>query len=139
MKQQNEQLIKDLGGSACGCKQWAPVLIGDGLERLEVATWGVSIYDTINMPSKGELVGLWAWCRTKEDGKNKKTGLTKSLQEIYDSAEWVEVRNLCLKHGTSRVTFEGCTCKAKKSKPLITVPKQPHIKELFQFLIQLGL
>ena len=60
-----------------------------------------------------QLLALWEPC-----------GFTKSLQSIFDSAEW-----------------ECQICDHIKScpSPESLKPKQPHIRELFQFLLQLNL
>lgn len=106
-----------------------PILIGDVLERVSKKYNAFSSKGIADCRSYfQQLTDLWWEC-----------GFTKSLQEIFEECEWEEVRNLCMKHGTSRFTLEGCTCKAKKNKPLITVPKDQNIKALFEFLLSLDL
>lgn len=67
-----------------------------------------------------ELVDLWGKCRFE------------SLQSIFEEAEWEEDLDMCKAHAEGG-TPATCCCE------IIFVPKQPHIRELFQFLLTLGL
>jgi len=109
MKQQIEQLIDRLAGSHKG-----PVLVGDVLDLVSIA-WTEEQQEQQWL----DLVKLWFEC-----------GTTKSLQEIFGSAEWGQVEL-----GGSPV-FVGTP---EENKPLDEVPKDPAIKALFEFLLQLNI
>jgi hypothetical protein len=67
-----------------------------------------------NENERQELLRLWSHC-----------GFTKSLQSILSEAEWEEME--CHAGG-------DCACRPFRQWQ---VPKQPHIRSLFQFLLQL--
>lgn len=66
------------------------LLIGDILELMEKKTWGASVRGLIQAPNNATIIDLWTQCRTASDIENRKTGLTKSLQEIIAGTEWTE-------------------------------------------------
>lgn len=100
-----------------------PILIGDVLEKIDKADISQEVlrnaikpkvYASVSVSLRDRyLVGLWRAC-----------GLTKSLQSIFEEAEWME----------EAVWYAGAP-----TGDSIIVPKQNPIRELFQFLLQLGL
>lgn len=83
-----------------------------------------------------KIVWLWSKC-----------GFAKSLNQILSDAEWEEERacghfpcqsKVCgAKECRSQVTGGEVLCSGNKT--VFLVPKQPHIRELFNFLLQLDL
>jgi len=105
MKQQIEQLIDRLAGSHKG-----PVLVGDVLDLVSIA-WTEEQQEQQWL----DLVKLWFEC-----------GTTKSLQEIFDRAEWED----CVVYVGPVVERNGIPkC----------LPKQPEIRALFEYLLTLGI
>lgn len=93
-----------------------PILIGDVL-RLASIAWT----EDQQKDQWLQLVQLWFEC-----------GVEKSLQFIFESAEWVELETIITPKDPKKM-WDG----QKRYSKL--VPKQPAIRELFEFLIQLGL
>ena len=90
-----------------------PILIGDVLDKLPEELW-VSGNHYVG-DGVGEFIHLWRQC-----------GLTKSLQEIYEEAEW---ETKAFKDSTSGNT--NCID--------LEVPEQKPHRKLFTFLLSLNL
>ena len=94
----------------------APVMLGDVLERMDTTqitdSWNVEV-DNYEV---SKLMRLW-----------KPLGFNRSLNDIFDSAEWEEVETK-MQHG------------AFGMKPYTTKRiKDPHTRELFEYLCSLFL
>jgi len=115
MKNQTKDLINRLVDDKCpSCKGrctdcYMPILIGDIMHKIvtemETGKRGWPF---------GELIALWQHC-----------GFTRSLQEIFEEAEWGGLD--C--HFANETPCEHCP----------QLPKQGPIRNLFQFLISLEL
>lgn len=124
------------------------IMIGDILELMEKKKWGAGVRDLINIPNSATIIDLWAQCRTPSDIENRRTGLTKSLQEIIASTEWEEAE--CdephCKNGhyplgiteDGEVDWGACPkCKPLEGKALF--PKSPAVERLVGNLLSLDL
>lgn len=124
------------------------IMIGDILELMEKKKWGAGVRDLINIPNSATIIDLWAQCRTPSDIENRKTGLTKSLQEIIASTEWEEAE--CdephCKNGhyplgmteDGEIDWGACPkCKPLEGKALF--PKSPTVERLVGNLLSLDL
>lgn len=105
-----------------------PILIGDVLEKMQFIKEYVALRDI------GHFIELWLSCRTDDEYLRRKTGLSKSLQKIYAEAEWEEVCSECGMVWLP-ASHKNLNCGGKD----VLIPKQPHIRDLFQFLLQLEL
>lgn len=107
-----------------------PILLGTCLQKLEEMIKGRFGDKALGQSyaSMGSIQYQWQYWMNVESQKLMNAwsncGFTKSLQSIFDSAEW-----------------ECQICDHIKScpSPESLKPKQPHIRELFQFLLQLNL
>jgi len=107
---------KCICSNECGWHEVAtPAYIGDVLEKINQMRGDKTWQESMNKE---------AWAMEQLPYKWMPCGLTKSLQQIFSEAEW-----------------ECQICDNIKScpNPESLKPKQPHIRELFQFLLQLGL
>ena len=87
-----------------------PVMLGDVLERIRVTTGELNSYR--------ETTLLWEPC-----------GFNKSLQEIFDSAEWEDTGGIA---GMNAAALLGGVEVEKRIK-------DPHTRELFEYLCSLFL
>lgn len=124
------------------------IMVGDILELMEKKKWGAGVRDLINIPNSATIIDLWAQCRTPSDVENRKTGLTKSLQEIIASTEWEEAEcdepHCKNGHYPLGMTEDGeadwgaCPkCKPLEGKALF--PKSPAVERLVGNLLNLDL
>lgn len=100
-----------------------PILIGDVLEKM-ASLGNEQLHQNFSI-----LTRLW-----------QPLGFTKSLQEIFAECEWQRVTNT--NHEKACVVAEDpkyavCNCKSTKTER--DFPKQKAHRELFEFLLQLGL
>lgn len=99
-----------------------PILIGDVLEK----AWQNEGFGCLEMARLAELWGP--------------IGFNKSLQSIFEEAEWVsdDLKTVKDAQGGDVIINAGLS-DPNDPYPETFSPKQSHIRELLQFLLQLGL
>lgn len=131
MKEQINELVKSFGENS---------RIGDVMQRMTEVLHEQSSYEamfpweTINVRYNGLKESPYVYQLTKYWYQSS-GGFTPSLQEIVEGTFWVESKGMkCTCRNWSQDICPGC--KANKS---IQVPTDPNTRNLFSFLLGLGL